>query len=112
MPVGNYKYEAIAEKSQQALGTQKGSFSVGNTQAEFISTLRNDALLRTIAEFTQGNFIQFDKLFDINSLLTAKDPIIETKSEIFQLFRNPIWFYVITLLLGLEWFLRRRVLIP
>ena len=112
LPVGNYKYEAIAEKSQQALGTQKGSFSVGNTQAELISTLRNDALLRTIAEFTQGNFIQFDKLFDINSLLTAKDPIIETKSEIFQLFRNPIWFYVITLLLGLEWFLRRRVLIP
>ncbi|HAC16639.1 MAG TPA: hypothetical protein DCE78_11960 [Bacteroidetes bacterium] len=112
LPIGNYKFEAIAEKSQQNLGTQLGSFTVGNTQSEFINTLRNDALLRSLAEFTQGNFIQYDKLQDINSLLTAKDPISETKSTIFQLFRSPIWFFVLILLLGIEWFLRRRVLIP
>ena len=110
MPAGNYSYVANA-----ALGGKKftasGSFYVNALIAEYQQTTANHQLLNTIAKQSNG------KLFMPADLLKIADEILKNENiktisyedRKYDELINMKWLFgLILILLGTEWFLRKR----
>lgn len=116
MPQGLYSFEATAQKGNRTIDTQKGEFAVARSNAEFISTNRNDRLLRQLAARTEGSYTPFDSVsagfwgqLDQRGLL---DRTKEQETTFFYLYRHASWFIVVMLLLCAEWILRKYLSLP
>ncbi|MDZ7693434.1 MAG: hypothetical protein U5K69_20340 [Balneolaceae bacterium] len=65
LPEGIYQYEAVARKGSRTIDTQTGEFSVSGSNIEYVNTIRNDNLLKQIADITGGQFYSYQ---DVQSL--------------------------------------------
>jgi hypothetical protein len=114
LPVGTYKFEAIAEKDQLLFGEKSGLFTVGSTNIELVETRRNDNVLRTISENSGGQFFVYDQLPNLIEIIGNLSHVQNTQfiKETKMINRNPIWFILLIIFVGCEWFIRKRVLLP
>jgi hypothetical protein len=108
---GDYSYTAKAQQNGKSVGDDKGTFSVGGTNIEFLDTRMNKLLLRQIASQTGGKYYDSDSLTtiakDIASLPNFTPREVTSASEI-ELWNYKWTLALIVVLLGLEWFLRKR----
>lgn len=107
---GDYTYAAKAIADGRVLGEDKGKFSVGKMNIEFLDTKMNKQLLEQIAYKTRGTYASIEnadsalswiakRKFSTQEVTTAKE------IEIWN------WEYVAGLLIilfSLEWFIRKR----
>lgn len=111
LPEGTYQYTAAAQRDQQRLGEDQGSFAVGALTLEFSETRANTTLLRQLANRSGGRFFlpsEVDALAGALAKSEAFHPLIieETRSHrLWQLFP---FLIVVVLLLTAEWFIRKR----
>jgi len=108
---GDYVYTGNAVAGGRALGTDKGKFSVGEVNVEFLDTKMNRQLLEQIAFRTGGTYHDLRDAGEVgkdisqNVKFAPKELVEATELELWN------WRYtggVILLLLALEWFLRKR----
>lgn len=116
MPEGLYSFEATAKKGNRTIDTQKGEFAVARSNAEFITTGRNDQLLRQLASRTSGSYTPFDSIstgfwrqLDQRGLLSRNK---EQQTTFFYLYRHASWFIIVILLLCVEWIFRKYLSLP
>ncbi len=109
LPEGNYRFEANVNVGGEPL-SYNGQFSIQPIQLELFQTTADHRLLRLVSEKYGGQFLRPDQVSSVPQLLedlgTVK-PIIyqtaQTRSVI-----NLRWiFFLLLLLLALEWGLRR-----
>jgi hypothetical protein len=108
---GDYTFTGKASSGGKIFGEDKGRISVGQMNAEFIDTKMNKSLLEQIAYRTGGKYYDINQADAIAGDL-GKD-IKFTPKEIIQTSEIELWNWkylaaVIVLLLGIEWFLRKR----
>jgi hypothetical protein len=112
LPEGEYAYEGKAMLDGKELGSDKGTFSVGGLQAEYLETRMNRQLLEQIAEHTSGRYYSPDNFGtltkDINSLPNFKSKELTAATE-YELW-NSRWMLALALsLFAVEWFVRKRI---
>ncbi|MFV1884998.1 MAG: hypothetical protein ACMZ7B_10960 [Balneola sp.] len=112
---GLYSYSATARKSGREIDSQSGEFLVQDSNSELINTVRNDELLRTLANETGGEFFVWNDLEDFWATLNSDD-ILQQKQELVESYIFPVrsffWFILVLMLLGAEWIGRKYYSLP
>ena len=104
---GEYRVTLIGTLGGKSLGEQSGLFEVAESYAEFTNAELNAELLQTLANTSGGRYYTLEDA----SQMVNHIPLVESATS--QLVDEEIWdmpliFGCVLLLLGLEWFLRKR----
>lgn len=111
LPAGTYTYAATAQRDEQDLGTDTGSFSIGRRTLEFRRTQADFDLLRQIAVRSGGVMVMADDPAGLEAAIRGSagfQPMTESSLEQIRLWQRYPFLIVILLLLSLEWFFRKR----
>ncbi len=109
LPVGNYTFRASTNLSGKKL-TYDGKFSVQPIQLELFETTANHTLLQQLSSQSGGKILYPARLNTLPEMLAASGKV---KPVIYESYRTrPIIqlkgiFFLILLLLAIEWFFRR-----
>jgi len=108
---GEYSYRAAAAIDGQALGEDRGKFSVGELDLEFLDTRMNVALLRQLAARTGGRYYRPDELNGLSSALSTLPSF--AAREVREVTTLELWNWrvmlgIIVFLFGVEWLIRKR----
>ena len=114
MPEGSYEFSAESRVGTQFLGSQNGSFQVGNSMVELINTQRNDQALRQIARASGGEFLTFNSIEQLPLLVSS---LKESRQQEFlripgYVNRSLWWLVLLLIVLGSEWLIRKRYALP
>jgi len=110
LPVGNYTYVASTVSEGQTL-KEIGEFSVSPLQAELTNTIADHKLLAQFASENGGEMVYPDAVSSLVEKIKAREEITSVSYETKQLndLINFRWLlFLILLLLGGEWLLRKR----
>jgi len=110
LPVGNYTYVASTVSEGQTL-KEIGEFSVSPLQAELTNTIADHKLLAQFARENGGEMVYPDAVSSLVEKIKAHEEITSVSYETKQLndLINFRWLlFLILLLLGGEWLLRKR----
>jgi hypothetical protein len=108
---GDYQYTAKAQRSGKIIGEDRGTFSVGGLNVEFLDTRMNKLLLQQIAERTGGKYYDTDAVGSLPTDIASRPdftPRELTHTREFELWNYRWTLTTIVLLLAVEWFLRKR----
>jgi len=108
---GEYAFAGKAVADGRTLGEDKGRFSVGQVNAEFIETKVNRSLLEQIAYRTGGRYYDAGGAGAAGADMAREVKFAEkehVQSAEIELWHWPTLSAVILLLFALEWFLRKR----
>jgi hypothetical protein len=115
MPEGIYSFEATAQKGNRTIESQGGEFAVARSNAEFLTTTRNDQLLRQVAERSGGSYVPFDSVSGFWIRLNDRgllDQSREIETTFFYPYQNITWFILVLVLLAVEWIFRKYLSLP
>jgi len=108
---GDYTFAGKAKAGGTAYGEDKGKFSVGQMNVEFLETKMNEQLLEQLAFRAGGKYYNIansgNLAGDMKSAVTFSQKELVQKSEL-ELWNWQYLAAVIVLLLGVEWFVRKR----
>ncbi|WP_316827120.1 hypothetical protein [Pedobacter miscanthi] len=110
MPAGNYSYLANTELGGKKF-TAAGSFYVNALIAEYQQTTANHQLLNTMSKQSNGKLFMPENLLKIADEITKNENIktISYEDRKYNELINMKWLFgLILILLGVEWFLRKR----
>ena len=104
---GEYRVTLVGTLGGKSIGEQSGLFEVAESYAEFTNAELNAQLLQTLANTSGGRYYTLEDA----SQMVNHIPLVESATS--QLVDEEIWdmpliFAGVILLLGLEWFLRKR----
>lgn len=106
---GNYSYEASTNLNGEEL-TSKGNFTVQDVELEQFDLTANHGLLYQIAENSGGSVVYPDQVSTISDEIRSRSsikPVIYYSNSTEKLLDQKWIFYIIAILLALEWFIRR-----
>lgn len=108
-PIGEYTYEASTQLTDEKL-TDAGKFSVRPLHIEKLNTVTNTTTLRKIANASGGEYfakIDWKKIeTDLRNDTRIRPVLLETK-KLSNITHLKTIFFIILILLSLEWFLRK-----
>jgi hypothetical protein len=111
LPGGDYTFTGKATAGGTVLGEDRGKFTVGQVNVEFLQTRMNKQLLEQMAFQTGGKYFDIDSsdglARDIASAVKLDPKEIVTASEI-ELWNWKYLAALIIILFAVEWFLRKR----
>jgi hypothetical protein len=110
LPPGTYAYQVKTSLGSEKFN-KKGGFVVTASDAEFATLQANHDWLRQLGLETGGGLFPLGELSDLKGELKEHNPAPQkvkshVKSKPF--INNWVWMFVVALLLGLEWFIRKR----
>jgi hypothetical protein len=108
LEAGDYETRVVIDGLAEGLIRARTGFSVGSKSRMETAQLHcNEPLLRDLARESGGTYIAEE---DIDSLVSSLEPL--SKGHLMEaqhpLWNSPWWFVPIVLVLGAEWFLRKR----
>ncbi len=110
LPEGDYAYTAKATANGTVIGEDKGKFSVGQANVEFLQTRMNKQLLEQIAYQTGGRYYDIDQSgglsHDVAEAVKLEPKEVVNTSEI-ELWNWKYLAAAIILLFAVEWFMRK-----
>jgi hypothetical protein len=115
MAAGNYEFIANARKADREIDTISGEFSVTPSTLELVNTKRDDNMLESLAEITNGSiFHEYGRENLINELNDRNlvQPIEEIRTSFRFLYESYFWFIIVMVLLTVEWLIRRKSSLP
>ena len=108
---GDYTFKGTAVTDGQQLGEDNGRFVVGELNLEFQDTRMNAPLLRQVAAKTGGRYYSPDDLSSLVDDITGQPSFTPRQSLHATALELWNWQYslaILVLLLGVEWFIRKR----
>lgn len=105
---GVYQFRASTTLSGKT-ETSQGEFTVTEQQTEALSTLADFDLLRQLAKQSGGIFANYQNLEPLQTALQAQKPVslIHSSETIKEILHLKWLFFVLILLLAVEWFVRK-----
>ncbi|MBI4548276.1 MAG: VWA domain-containing protein [Ignavibacteriae bacterium] len=108
---GDYSFVAKASRDGKLYGEDKGKFSVGQMNVEFLETKMNKQLLEQLAYRTGGRYYDVSSVEELARDLNKDVKFVQkeiTKTSEIELWN---WHYLaaaLVVLFSLEWFMRKR----
>lgn len=109
LPVGKYNFTAQAAYGDEDF-KRSGSFVVKPVNKEHLNTVANHALLNNLASENNGNIVYPNELNDLPDKLEKSGQLKRTSEREYrlqELIHTQTLFWVLVVLLGGEWFLRK-----
>ncbi len=109
LPVGNYRYSAEVNPDGEQL-TFSGQFTVQPIQLESYATTADHSLLRLLSEKYGGQQVRLDQANELVQVIKDENtiaPVIYSTTKNQSLINVRWLFFILLVLLSLEWFLRR-----
>lgn len=110
LPAGLYNYKAFTKLGNKKY-TAHGQFNINELNIENNTTIANFQLLQNLSHKTKGDFISAKEIESIPNLIKKnKDitSIVYEETSTKELINLKFIFYILLMLLTLEWFLRKR----
>jgi len=110
MPVGEYKYEAKVKVAKN-IYTQRGEFSISPLQIELTNTVADHQLLYSLAKKHDGEMLYPNELDKLKEKLNTREDIKSvsySEKKLTDLINVKWIFFLLLILLSLEWFMRKR----
>jgi len=107
LDVGDYSFEGEAYRNEISLGKDKGRFVVENYSIELVNTAMNEKLLRGIGAESGGQYFSSENFGEIGKYLNFQTVSYDRKEEI-ELWNKMVLLFILTGLLSVEWFVRKR----
>lgn len=110
LPVGDYSYEATV-KSGEKIHSERGQFSVSALQVEATNTVADHQLMYSLANQTGGQMYYPTQLELLaQDILNREDikPVIYNHKRLDDVIHEKWIFFLILILIAVEWFLRKR----
>ena len=108
---GDYAYSATARAGSSVVGEDRGTFSVGGLNVEFVETRLNRVSLEGLSSRTGGAYAHAADLHGLSARVRAV-PGFESVEDIqrsdVEVWNNPWALGLAILLFSIEWFLRKR----
>ena len=108
---GDYIYSGTAKLRGKVLGSDKGKFSIGEVDIEMINPRMDKDFLNLLSLQTGGKFFYYTNytpLFNIIKNLNEKKSNVKLIKSEFTLWSSEWLLLAAIILLGLEWFFRKR----
>jgi hypothetical protein len=109
-PAGNYRYKATVKEGEKVYNSE-GEFSVSALQVEQSETVADHQLLYALSHKTGGELFYPNQLDELAKALDQRDDIKTISYSHYKLedLINLKWvFFLLLLLVSVEWFLRKR----
>ncbi len=106
---GEYSFDAELNFAGEKF-SKKGNFSVQSINKEGANLVADFNLLRQLSNATNGVFItgkEVDQLLEIVQSLETTQTIIFNKQEFSDLINHKIIFFILLMILGIEWLVRK-----
>ena len=89
--------------------TEQGEFLVENINPEYLNLTADHRMLRNLSAKTNGTFVHFSELENLQEAIAEKDfkPIMKSEEDTLSLLGSFWYFLTIFLLFSAEWMLRR-----
>ncbi|MEK6650219.1 MAG: vWA domain-containing protein [Bacteroidota bacterium] len=111
LPPGDYTYSATVRTGTSVLGEDRGTFSVGGLNVEFVETRMDRVSLEGLASRTGGAYFgagDMNGLADRIRMLPGFQDTEQVRRSDLELWSSPWILGTLVLLFSLEWFLRKR----
>ncbi|MHB1687579.1 MAG: CARDB domain-containing protein [Ignavibacteriaceae bacterium] len=108
---GDYKFSGDAILSGKKLGSDGGSFNIGDVDIEMINPRMNYDFLNLLATETNGKFFynsNYKDLFEILNQLDKRSSKEKIETSEIYLWSDEWLLVVAIILFGMEWFFRKR----
>jgi hypothetical protein len=107
----DYSFSAAAVRDNAKLGEDKGRFSVGQTNVEFLQTRMNRQLLEQLAFHTGGTYVDLDHAATLPDSIREKTPF--SPNDVVRTHEIELWNWqylgmLLVVILAEEWFLRKK----
>lgn len=109
LPVGDYTWEASTVAGTKTY-QKSGSFSVQEIMLESMNLVANHDVLRSIAANSQGKCFEMNEMDQLEKTIKESEdikPIVSYNKKYSLLLNSWLYFVIIILLLGTEWFMRK-----
>ena len=104
---GEYTVTAMGTLDGEDLGKQQALFEVKPSYAEFSDAALNVPLLTTLANMSGGKYYPIDEASQLVNQISLVESATSEITDV-DIWDLPLIFGIILLLLGFEWFLRKR----
>ncbi len=108
---GDYSTVSVVRANGTVLGEDRGRFSVGGINIEFIETSLNRTLLEGLASRTGGAYVTPGEITDaverIRTLPAFRETDLVRRTDV-DLWDHPWMLAIVVLLFSAEWFFRKR----
>jgi hypothetical protein len=108
---GDYTYTGDALQENKIIGSDDGSFNIGEVDIEMVNPRMNYEFLTLLASQTGGEYFDasnYEQLFNILQRINEKSSREKIDVSEISLWSSEWLMAAVILLLGLEWFLRKR----
>jgi hypothetical protein len=108
---GDYNFSGSAAIEGKTIGTDKGTFSIGEADLEMMNPRMDYEFLSALANSTNGKFFfapDYKELLDILREMKNKPASRKILTNEITLWSNEWLMCIVILLFGIEWFLRKR----
>lgn len=109
-PVGNYRYKAEVKLGDNILSKQ-GEFSVSALQIETAMTVADHSLLHTLSAQTGGSVFYPGQVDELIKKLKSNENLKSISfmhKKLEDLLKEPWFFFLLIVLISMEWFIRKR----
>jgi hypothetical protein len=108
---GDYSYKGTAVRDNKKIGDDNGRFNVGEVDIEMTDPSMNKEMLTALAANTGGKFFtagNHEEIFDLIKSVNNSSAREKTQIKELDLWANEWLLIIVILLLGTEWFIRKR----
>ena len=105
---GKYTFTATAWEGSQVLGRDTVSCKVAIPSLEWENAQLNEPLLRELADLTGGKYFHISNIRSEEIILPEVRKTAPVVKRVVAVWNNPSIFLIFCILLGIEWYIRRR----
>jgi uncharacterized membrane protein len=105
---GKYTFTATAWEGSKVLGRDTISCKVAIPSLEWENAQLNEPLLRELADLTEGKYFHISNIRSEEIILPEVSKTAPVVKRVVAVWNNPSIFLIFCILLGIEWYIRRR----
>jgi hypothetical protein len=108
---GDFTFNGTAERNNKKLGSDRGSFNIGEIDIEQLNPRMDYEFLTSLANNTGGRFFYYQRmqnLFPVIKNIQKNASREKTELSEIRLWSSEWLLIIIIVLLGLEWFIRKQ----
>ncbi len=108
---GDFTFTGKASRNNKLLGTDGGSFNIGEVDIEQLNPVTDYEFLTSLAENTGGKYFYYTDMNEVYPLLkNIRQNASKEKTEVneIRLWSNEWLLIIVIVLFGIEWFIRKQ----
>ncbi|MFB0526416.1 MAG: glutamine amidotransferase, partial [bacterium] len=105
---GKYTFTATAREGSKVLGADTVSCKVAIPSLEWENAQLNEPLLKELSDLTKGRYFHISSIESEEIILPEIRETTPVVKKVVAVWNNPSIFILLCVLLGIEWYIRRR----